>query len=162
MNGTRADRRRGRFRIGLIVSAVLCLAGLPGPASAVMPPEAYLEARAAADHHVQVAIDRVRTPEVTPGQCHIKARVVTVFRSRGQDLAVGTPVTFAVDCLTEADVPPAGGTLWGRVEALRAARYMEVYLDGGLGALDVARWQYAIIDGPTPVPACPEESLSCS
>lgn len=150
--------RRLAFRSGLLALAVL---GLPGRGSAVLPPDVYIEARASADHHVQVAVQQVRPPETTPGLCRLKARVVTVFRSRDRHLEVGTPVAFALDCLTDGDTPPTGGTLWALVQSIQDARFIEVYLDGEAGALQVARWQYGIIDGPSAAPQCPEGTLNC-
>ena len=145
----------------LAVLVSLGFGGIADRSAAVMPPDVYIDARAAADHHVQVALHEVRRPAVTPGLCGIEASVITVFRSHDQQLAQGTPVAFTVDCLGEADEPIPGGTLWGRVGDLQQARYIEVYLDGPPGALEVARWQYGIIEGPTDAPQCPEHTLAC-
>jgi hypothetical protein len=64
-------------------------------------------------------------------------------------------VTFAVSVLTP-DTPrkriPIGGTRWTDYAALRAAAYLEVFLDGQPPACKVALWQLAIIPAPTDRP----------
>jgi len=147
-----------------IVLAVLVWLGLPAMALAVLPPDTYRDARRAADHHVQIRVDRITPPRKTPGRCAVEGDVVTVFRSAGSGLGEGMAVSFGVDCLAPGDEPMVGGTLWIGAAELREARYLEVYLnDSGEDGVAVARWQYVIVDGPSETPRCPEDhpGLSC-
>tara|TARA_Y100000031_G_scaffold137362_1_gene162237 strand:- start:441 stop:923 length:483 start_codon:yes stop_codon:yes gene_type:complete len=123
---------------------------------AVMPPDIYINARKSAGHHVQINISSVKIPQKTPGTCRLSGVVEKVFRSKNGSLAPGIEVAFDVSCLRRFDQPGVGGTLWGSVDAIKSAKFIEVYLNGDdLPNLGVARWQYILIPAPTADPKCP-------
>ena len=150
-----------RFATGFLLAAALVLATA---ALAVMPPEAYRQARQSAGHHVQIRVTDISAPFWTPGQCDVEGTVVRIFKSAKDLLSLDSPVAFSVDCLRPGDEPGVGPVLWKSVKGLRAARFMEVYLNGAdPGRLAVAGWQLRILDEPTQSPTCPEDApgLSC-
>lgn len=128
------------------------------PALAVLPPDLYQQARAEADHHVQIAVTKVSVPWKTPGDCTVFGTVVTVFRSAGGVLAEGTPVRFDVSCSRQGDDIPVGGTLWQNAWHLERAKFFEAYLMGDDPmTLWIARWQSMTIPGPRATPYCPAD-----
>jgi hypothetical protein len=122
----------------------------------------YQKGRILARFHVQVELDSVPAVTRTPGRVRVAARVIRVFRGAA-DLRVGEPVKFAVSVRRPLDDVPDGATLWTDFDALRGARFMEVYLGGKPPNCFVPRWQSKIIQMPCDSPALPctpAESLS--
>ncbi len=143
----------GRVWRAVALGACVVLA-MAGAAGAVLPPGAYEEARRTAEHHVQVELDRVKGPGVFTrfGACFAKGEVVTVFRG---SLSVGDRAWFPVDCVKANAEPPPGPQLWVAMRALRAAPFVEVYLNSDAdGDLRVATWQIALLNAASPEPAC--------
>ena len=144
----------------LILSALFpCL-----PVQAVLPPSLYREARQIADHHVQVEVTKIDVPRMTPGECAITGKVVTVFRTAGGLLAPGAEVRFDVSCARRDDDIPVGGTLWQNVWHLERAKFYETYLMGEtLPDMWIPRWQSMAIPEPRPQPYCPVDGpgLTC-
>ena len=137
---------------------------LPATALALMPPQAYTEARQTANHHVQIEVIASEVPQITPGRCSVFGRVITVFRSQDAVLHTGSLISFAVDCLRAQDEPTMPGPiLWGDADELGRAKFIEAYLDGNEPpSMKVARWQYAIIPAPSVEPVCPPEASGFS
>lgn len=153
-------RRLGRLGPRFGQGAVIAMGLLIGfSAHAVLPPELYRDARREADHHVQVAVSDVAVPSKTPGSCTVTGTVVTIFRSAGAVLAVGTKLRFDVACARTDDDVPVGGTLWQNVWHLERARFIEAYLMGDAPPdVWVARWQSTTIPEPSKEPHCPVDA----
>ncbi|HET6322403.1 MAG TPA: hypothetical protein VFF87_10170 [Hyphomicrobium sp.] len=138
-----------------IAGIFLWLGLLAGAASALMAPEYYRQARAEAPYHVQVAIKKLTLPDSEIGSCLVAGTVVETFKDEGGRLPVGTPVSFGVACYRANAEVPVGGVIWTRLEALEAARFIEVYLvEDGTG-FDVALWNSRIVQAPTDEPQFP-------
>jgi len=138
-----------------IAGIVLWLCLPAGAAHALMAPEYYRQARAEAPYHVQVAIDKVTLPDSEIGSCLVAGRVVEAFKDDGGRLAVDTPVSFGVACYRDNAEMPIGGVLWTRLEALKSARFIEVYLVEDGQGFDVALWNSRIISAPSDEPQFP-------
>lgn len=129
-----------------------------------LPPYVFEEARAQAAEHVQVSVTTVGAvrPEGggtrgVAGQCAIGGVVAQSFKGR---LRIGEPVSFDVACASrDADIP-AGGTVWTDLDALRAARTVEVYLNRSGHALTIARDQIYIVPALRRTPYCTVEGCT--
>lgn len=144
---------RRRAYLGSL-SAALFLVGM-GAAQAMMPPWVYEEARAEAPYHLQVAIEGVKVPAKTPGNCEVGGKVVRIFRDSAGKLSEDEHITFPIACIrSDAEVFP-GPTIWTDVKDLVDASFIEVYLVDGEDGLDTAKWQSLIIKAPSPEPQLP-------
>jgi len=130
---------------------------LPAVAGAAMPPWVYLQARDTAMYHVQVKVRDITGPAQTPGECQVVGEVVRIFRDTPGKLTTGTTVAFAVSCAKASDSRPIGGTLWTDYDALKQARYLEVFLNSNEHGYQVASWQSRIIEAPTAQPTFPHD-----
>ena len=124
-------------------------------AHALMAPEFYRQARAEAAFHVQVAIDKVTPPAKGPGSCMVEGKVAEVFKDAGNKLPAGTPVSFSVACHRAGEQVPIGGAKWTDTEALKSAKYIEVYLVPGVNGYAIAMWNSKIIAAPSKTPQFP-------
>lgn len=140
----------------LIAASAAFSVALTTAASAVMPPEAYLDARAGSPNHVQIRITGVSPPVGGMGDCQVHGVVVQVFRGT---LLKGEPIVFDVSCYRYGEVP-AGGTLWTDYDALQGARYLEAFMSSGPNPA-IQRDQVEIILNPREVAYCATDSLSC-
>ena len=176
---TRPAHRRAGITVWAALVAVL-LGLLPGAARGMLPPDFYVEARQRAGYHLQIRVTGVRILEAPstpffspffllfppigiPGRCKIRGEAAVIFRA---PLARGAPVSFAVDCHWY-DGPPLGlipGYRSRPVEALKAAKFIEAYLDGAEGGTyRPAEGQFQTIGQATLVPRCPpHEFRGCS
>ncbi len=123
--------------------------------------EQYQAARQRALFHGQVRILTVATEVRTPGQASVEAGIVKIFRGPPPFLP-GAEVRFDVSVLS-GDEPleqiPLGGTIWTNLTALRAASYLEVFLNGNPPECEIALWQQRIIDQPSDRPQTPAAHL---
>ena len=138
------------------LTAAAFAAALTGPAAAVLAPEYYEEARRSAPNHVQIEIDDVSSPSGGMGPCHVKGKVVRVFKG---DLAPGAGLTFDVSCYDYGTIP-AGPTLWTDYDALNDAKYLEAFMSGDARP-KIALDQVEIILEPRDTPYCDRNSLYC-
>jgi hypothetical protein len=116
-----------------------------------LPPHEYARAAVDAQLHVQVEIDRVVLPPVTPGEAVVRGRVARVFR--GEPSLVSSRISFEVSCLREGDICPPSGTLWTYADDLEHARVIEAYLNrDGHGSYHVACSQSLLLDAVTDTP----------
>lgn len=141
---------RGTFRIALS-SAALLLLGV-SLAQAMMPPWVYEKARNEAPYHIQVAVEGVKVPSKTPGDCEVSGKIVSIFRDTPGNLADDEEITFPVACIRAGDEALIGGTIWTDVKELLDARYIEVYLVDEEDGFNTALWQSQIIDEPSSTP----------
>lgn len=120
--------------------AVLCLAlALAAPARAYMPPQAYINMRAAAELHVQVQVGSVAAAAEAFGDCPVTGTVVRIFRDAAKVLKPEQPITFGVPCQVRRDAPvQVGGTAWHDFDRLREAKVIEVFLNRRDGRYRVA------------------------
>jgi hypothetical protein len=132
------------------------LAFLASQAQAVLPPDSYLNARQAAENHVQIGISTITPPPGGMGRCVLGGRVVQVFRG---SLARGQEITFDISCYRYGQLP-IGETLWTDFDALSQARYVEAFMTGGPRP-KVMLDQVEIIVQPREWPYCATDSLSC-
>jgi tetratricopeptide (TPR) repeat protein len=140
-----------RSRWAAIVLSILGSAGISA-VEAALPPFVYEQAREQATYHVQIKVTRVMPPAKTPGECETTGDVARIFRNKSGELRLGTHIAFAVSCSRRGESPLVGGTLWTDLDALRAARYLEAFLNRVNGRYQVALWQSRIIDAPTDKP----------
>jgi hypothetical protein len=120
----------------------------------MLHPFAYKNARIQARFHVQVEL--VSVPEIarTPSNVHVGARVIRVFRG-APDLRIGDLVEFELSVCRQDDDIADGGTSWTDSDALRRARFMEVYLNGEPPNTSMALGESRIIETPSEFPALP-------
>ncbi len=116
-----------------------------------LPPHEYARAAVDAQLHVQVEIERVELPPVTPGEAVVEGRVARVFR--GDPALVSSRISFEVSCTRDGDMPTPSGILWTPAEDLEHARVIEAYLDqDDAGHYHVASWQSFLLDAVTDTP----------
>lgn len=143
----------GALRAALIFLSFLFLG--TGIAQAMMPPWVYEEARAEAPYHVQIAIEAVKAPAKTPGNCEVSGKVVRIFRDTAGTLSDDQHVTFPIACIrSDSEVYP-GPAIWTSIKDLVDASYIEVYLVDGDNGLEPAKWQSRIIEEPSSEPKLP-------
>ncbi len=120
------------------LSVVLCGA-LILPASAMMPPYVYEDARTNAADIVVIEVQSVTTP-ITFGECEVRGVVHGV--ERGTRYEVGNPITLAVDCLTDwgSEGPITGGTIWQDSEEMKSSAYGRAFLDE-TGAVSYSQYE---------------------
>ena len=95
-------------------------------ALSVMPPQAYLSARASAPTHVQIKINSVSRPlsRDNLGNCRVSGIIVKSFRGK---LKPRMPITVSVAC-DPTPTATTGGTLFIRQEALQRGEFAEIFL----------------------------------
>lgn len=131
----------------------LLLCFVPSLALAVLPPDAYREARRTAAHHLQVRVDSVSLPARTPGQCRVEGTVVQIFRDRPAALKPDQRVSFGIACSRPGDEVPDGPVLWTRVTTVQNAKYFEIFANPAPDStLRVARSQSSALQASTPTP----------
>ncbi len=134
----------------------ISLRALPAPASALMPPQSYLMARAEAPRHVQIKIIKVAGPVNGVMGCMVHGRVIRTFRG---DLKWGRRLKLKVDCN-----PPGGGftgpQIYNAEASLRAAKYAEVFLTAD-DPPEVMLWQFHIIKQASKRPRCNPQEWNC-
>lgn len=138
----------------MAVSLALLVASAAG-AHAMMPPGVYQKARETAPLHVQVEIITVAVPSPTPGGCKVVGKVMRIFRDTAGTMSTGRLIDFPVECRRANEVTTVGGAIYQDADALSAARYMEVYLEGEEKAFTVPLDQSRIIDAPSDTPQFP-------
>jgi len=79
--------------------------------------------------HLQVEVADLFVPEKTPCYCEVQATIRRIFDDRLGLLEVGQPVALDIACVRAGDVVTSSRALWTRVEDLKVARFLEVYLD---------------------------------
>ena len=89
-----------------------------------MPPYAYMEAKRAADLHIQLRIESRASLTDDLGEVSVRGTVVRIFR--GKSVKVGDEIGFDVKVYRPPaePMPDAGG--WVTEEALESMEYLEV------------------------------------
>ena len=136
--------------------AVLVLAGA-GPARAVLPPQAYLEARREAALHVQMRVARV-TPRPADEACRVEGRIVMVFRGQAHP---GARIVIDAPCRFPGSVPMPGPVLWFQPGDLRKGQVLEGFLEGSADRPAIARSQLFVVSGESAEPRCGLEDYAC-
>ena len=95
----------------------------------MVPPEYMEAARRRAAMHLQVEVVEVNVPEKTPCYCEVEAKVRRIFDDHLGLLEPGQTVLLDVACVRRGDEVASNRTLWTRVEDLKVARFLEVYMD---------------------------------
>jgi hypothetical protein len=114
-----------RARWSLVVGITL----IPAIALAVLLPEYYAKARAAAGYHLRIAILSAKPPPAKVGTCAIEGEVVRILRNHPlYEVRPGDRVTFTVNCLRKGVETPSGG-LWTKWENVRHAKFLDGYFN---------------------------------
>jgi len=122
----------------LVLAGFLALALAPN-AAALLPPQAYAEARANAANVVVIDVDGVEF--VSDSLCAVSGRVAQV--ERGEKYEAGAEVRIDTPCRGHVAVMPMPGpVIYQDSAALQASTRGRAYLDAE-GRL--ARWKYEII-----------------
>jgi hypothetical protein len=140
-----------------ILPVAVAIALTTAAAYALMPPQVYREARAAAPYHVQIAVTKVDAPRVGPGTCSVEGQVLKIFKNETGKLTDDMTVGFDVACRREGEQVPLGGTIWLDTGALEKADYMEVYLTDAGEGFAVPLWNYKLIQHLSDIPQFPVE-----
>jgi hypothetical protein len=131
-----------RRKTALLVIAACLLSA--SSAFAVLPPEAYEEARTSAQYHALIRVTSVVVPAKTPGECAVSGTVDELLRKANDDLAAGATLTLDVACRHTSDEIPDGGTLWTNIGALKRATVIEAFLNRDGDSYRIPRDQVSI------------------
>ncbi|MFZ4761960.1 MAG: hypothetical protein ACOYK8_04010 [Alphaproteobacteria bacterium] len=138
----------------LVIIAAIMVAGSP-----LMlfnePASSFIHARKKSAHNVQIKVTHIEPPSSSYGICHVKGKVVNVFKTKSGILQADHPVHFFVSCANPGSVTGSlgRGTLWLSKPAVIKAQYMEVYLNGTTEFV-AAMGQACIIEQPTDKSVC--------
>jgi hypothetical protein len=113
----------------------------------MLPPEKYEEAARRAECHVQTAIEHV---SIVGDKARLSGPVVKVFR--GSPNLAGMRLELEVRCFEPGDASPPSGTGRFPVEALRAGRVVEAFVNQPLSAPEIPLGLCGILDGATETP----------
>lgn len=125
----------------LAAASAIFAALAASPASALLPPSAYAEARANAPNVVLIAVTQVDFTGET--SCHVHGAIVAV--ERGAKYEQGAPISIEVPCrghAAQSGPPMVGPVIYQSSQALQESTRGRAYLDEN-GAL--ARYQYEIV-----------------
>ncbi|MCP3170137.1 MFS transporter [Myxococcus qinghaiensis] len=119
------------------------------------PPASYYARNALdAELHIQVEVDGVSLPSVTPGEAVVEGRVARVFR--GDPSLLSSRISFEVSCLREGDDSgPPGEVRWTDADALAKAKVIEVYLTPWKGGYGVVSGLSFLLETVTDTPRRP-------
>lgn len=127
------------------------------PASAVLPPYVYLEARASADVHLQVQVSRVH--KVTrENVCRVEGRALAVWRG---SVKTGDKVSFNLPCRFASTPVMPGPTLWFDPSRLKSGLVLEGFFELAEGRLRPARDQVFGVSAATSQPLCETTDYAC-
>jgi hypothetical protein len=115
-----------------------------------MPFYEHARAALAAELHVQIEIERVVLPGVTPGAAKVHGRIARVFR--GDPALRASPIHIQVDCFREGDSDLPVGVTWTPVEELLRAGAVEAYLDRSAEGYEVALENFRLLARVTDTP----------
>jgi hypothetical protein len=141
------------------VAAGGLVVGLVGawPASAVLPPQAYLQARASAGVHLQVQVSRVRTSP-KDSTCRMEGRALAVWRG---PVKTGAKVRFTLPCRFASTPVMPGPTLWFDPSGLKPGQVLEGFFESGEGGLRPARDQVFRVRAASAEPRCGTGDYAC-
>ncbi|QSQ17092.1 hypothetical protein [Myxococcus landrumensis] len=115
-----------------------------------LPPHEYARSALNAELHVQVAVDRIELPPVTPGNAVVTGHITRVFR--GSPSLHSTPVSFTVEVCREGDDVDPSGTLWTDPARLEQASVIEVFLNSYPDGFRNASYDTTLLAAPTDSP----------
>ncbi len=127
-------------------------------ALAVMPPQAYLSARASAPTHVQIKINSVSHPLSKDNLANCQVSGIIVKRFRGK-LKPRTPITVSVAC-DSTPTATTGGALFIRQETLQRGEFAEIFLTDE-SPPKVVLDQFHIVPAPSNSPRCRTTKWKC-
>ena len=142
------------------LAAALGLAGglcAAGPAFAVLPPQAYLDARREAPLHLQMSVQKVKL-RPSAQACRVEGRVLRVFRG---DARPGGRITVDAPCRFPDAAPMPGPVLWFQPGDIRKGQVLEGYFDGPAGSPAIARSQLFVVSGESTEPHCSAQDYAC-
>jgi hypothetical protein len=114
-------------------------------AHAMMQPEEYRAARAAASHWLQVRITAVTAPATLPGVCVVHGEVTRTFR--------GVPpapkaIDLEIECKKRGERSPPGDEFRIAAEDLVAGRHLEAFAEARGGRYAVVARQVELVAKP--------------
>jgi hypothetical protein len=118
-------------------------------AHAMMAPEEYRAARAAASHWLQLRIVGVTKPDRLPGVCVVRAEVLRTFR--GAPPAQKT-IDLEVECKKRGERSPPGDEFRVDAEALVPGKYIEAFAEMREGRYAVVARQVELVAQPAATP----------
>ena len=118
-------------------------------AAAMMSPDEYRTARAAASHWLQLRIDTAHRPAALPGVCIVRGEVTRTFR--GQPLASNI-IDIEIECKRRDQRSPPGDEFRMNIEDLVNGRFLEAFATLRDGRFAVAARQVELIAHPAAKP----------
>lgn len=115
-----------------------------------LPAHVYARAALDADLHVQIEVEHVEPPRVSPGEARVTGQVVRVFK--GSQALLSTSISFGIHCQREDDRPPPSGIRWKKAKDVEQAAVVEAYLSVVDGKYYVARYNSVLLDAVTDEP----------
>ena len=114
-------------------------------AHAMMAPEEYRAARAAASHWLQLRVIGVTKPDRLPGVCVVRGEVTRTFR--GQPPAAKA-IELEIDCKKRGERSPPGDEFRIEVEDLVAGRHLEAFAEARGARFAVVARQVELVAKP--------------
>lgn len=142
------------------LAAALGLAGVlsaAGPAAAVLPPQAYLDARREAPLHLQMSVQKVK-PRPADQACRVEGRVLRVFRGEARP---GERIMVDAPCRFPDAAPMPGPVLWFQPGDIRKGQVLEGFFEGPAGRPAIARSQLFVVSGESAEPHCGLQDYAC-
>lgn len=147
----------GRLRLpaaALLGAGILSAAG---PAAAVLPPQAYLDARGEAALHLQLKVRKV-TPRPAEEACRVEGKVLKVFRGEAR---AGGRIVLDAPCRFPGAAPMPGPVLWFQPGDIRKGQVLEGFFNGPAEAPVIARSQLFVVSGESAEPHCGLKDYAC-
>jgi len=129
--------------------ALLLALGMITGAYAMMSPEQYRAARAAASHWLQLRIVAVKAPDRHPGTCIVSAEVTRTFRGPPP---AAKAIELEVECKKRGERGPPGDEFRIDAEDLVAGRYLEAFAEARGERYAVVARQVEFVATPVATP----------
>ena len=134
-----------RLRRAVVWLALFTVTG----AHAMMAPEEYRAARAAASHWLQVRITGVMAPPKLPGVCVVRGEVIRTFR--GAPPASKT-IELEIDCKKRGERAPPGDEFRLDAEDLVPGKHLEAFAEARGARYAVVARQVELVAKPADKP----------
>ena len=122
----------------------------------MVPAEGRLSARRTAPFHIQFELEKSEGPIREQKGGRVQGRAIRVFRTDGR-LAVGGEVAFRLWVCEPGKEPTGEAYIY--CDDLRRATYIEAYLYGIPPKLEIAAYEFGVIDEPSEHPSLTVEEL---
>lgn len=149
-------RPRPRVRPAALALAA-GLAATASPSAAVLPRQAYLEARREAALHLQLRVLRVSLRPAGEA-CPLEGRVLRVYRGEARP---ESRITVDAPCRFPGVAPMPGPVLWFQPGDLRQGQVLEGFFGGPADRSVIARSQLFVVSGESAEPRCGLDDYAC-